>query len=268
MVIRERDEGWFCIPQSQHAELSGQLARAWGNDRFPSPQPLEAVCVAAARHDDGMIEFDADPELDENTGLPRDFMRMPLDLWISCWRRGPSMVAAASPYAGLLVCLHGLHLLGYRRLDPGDTHGAEAIERFRSDQHELIADFRERAGSEEGVDPTGLEPEAVESNRALIALWDAISLALCMPRLPDSFEAAGSSNEPFTLSFAAAAGSGPGPVTVEVDPWPFASAEVSLTAAGRMLRRRHDDRESLRAELGSATVEVLEFRLAPRASRG
>ena len=64
------------------------------------PRPWEYVTEAAARHDDGMDDYDAEPELDPETGLPRSFMRMPLDLWLESWRQGPSIVAEDSPYAG------------------------------------------------------------------------------------------------------------------------------------------------------------------------
>ena len=90
------------------------MAAAWGNETFPAPEPRAEVLEAATRHDDGMDDFDAEPEFHPETGLPRDFMRMPLPVWLECWRRGPGLVAEDSPYAGILVSLHGTGLLGYR----------------------------------------------------------------------------------------------------------------------------------------------------------
>ena len=97
MVVRDDSDspGVLCIPQSEHARISGQIARAWGNARFGELEPREQVCLAAARHDDGMDRFDADPELDPATGLPLGFMRMPLEAWLECWT--PRAVAGRRP---------------------------------------------------------------------------------------------------------------------------------------------------------------------------
>ena len=39
MLLREDGEAVIAIPQPSHSWLSGQLARAWGNDRFAPPSP-------------------------------------------------------------------------------------------------------------------------------------------------------------------------------------------------------------------------------------
>lgn len=53
MLHREDPNGIVCITQPTHAWVAGKLARAWGNARFPLPEPREEVCLAAERHDDG-----------------------------------------------------------------------------------------------------------------------------------------------------------------------------------------------------------------------
>ena len=231
MVVREDSgsPGTLCIPQSEHAGISGQIARAWGNARFGALEPREQVCLAAARHDDGMDEFDADPARDPETGLPLSFMRMPLGAWLECWRRGPSLVAAESPYAGLLVSLHGDYLLGYRRLDPGDEDGRRALAAYRSEQRDLRSEWLAEAAAEPAA--RGLsDPAAIERRRKLIEIWDAMSLAVCMPRLPDSFGAVpAAGSETVTIAMREA-----GEGLVAVDPWPFAPGELALEATGRL----------------------------------
>jgi hypothetical protein len=43
VLLRDGDGDVLAIGQQSHAWISGQLARAWGNDRFPVPEPWEEV---------------------------------------------------------------------------------------------------------------------------------------------------------------------------------------------------------------------------------
>ena len=270
MVIREDPDSAdvLCIPQSQHAAISGRLAESWGGEAFPPPAPWEAVCEAAARHDDGMDDFDAEPELDPETGLPRGFMKMPLSRWLECWRRGPSLVAEDSPYAGILVSLHGCGLLARRRLrDEGER--LEAAD-YLAEQEEL----REEWAGEVERDPAaapGLGAAALAINRDLIVAWDAISLAVCMPRLPDSFDGVPGAEGPVRIDVFeddGTAGESAGPPllrerSLRVDPWPFAQPAVELEAWGRVLSRRFDERAAMQAALAAAEPVALRAILLP-----
>ena len=72
MLIRPEPDGTFlAIGQASHAWLSGQLARAWGNERFGAVEPWEEVCLAAEQHDIGMAQWERAPTLNPDTGLPR-----------------------------------------------------------------------------------------------------------------------------------------------------------------------------------------------------
>jgi len=265
MVVREDPDSAaaLCIPQSQHAAISGQIARAWGSEEFPAPDPFEDVCEAAARHDDGMDDFDSEPDLDPDTGLPRDFMRMPLDRWLECWRHGPSIVAEDAPYAGILVSLHGVHLLGYRRLDqPGE---AEAATTWLAEQEELREEWSGDAERDPETAP-GLGSGKLERNRALIAAWDAMSLAVCMPRLPDAFEDVPGAEGLARIGMDVVdAGADPfdGPRVISVDPWPFSEPSVDLLARGRLLERRFEERAAMQEALAAAPLRTLSATLVP-----
>jgi hypothetical protein len=50
MLFREHTQGWIAITQPTHAWLSGQLARAWGNECFGEVAPWEEVCLGASAH--------------------------------------------------------------------------------------------------------------------------------------------------------------------------------------------------------------------------
>ena len=68
MLHREDERGLIIIGQPAHAWVSGQLARAWGNERFGRIEPLAEVCLAAEQHDVGMAAWDAQPALNVATG--------------------------------------------------------------------------------------------------------------------------------------------------------------------------------------------------------
>jgi hypothetical protein len=50
MLYREETQGRIAITQPAHAWLSGQLARAWGNECFGEVAPWEEVCLGASAH--------------------------------------------------------------------------------------------------------------------------------------------------------------------------------------------------------------------------
>ncbi len=261
MVIRDDGDGQgvLCIPQSQHAAISGQMARAWVDEAFAKPLPQEEVCLAAERHDNGMDRFDADPKLDSETGLPLSFMRMPLDLWLDSWTRGPETVGNRSPYAGLLVSLHGEYLLDFRRLEDEDDEGRAAAEAWRDGQSRLREHLTERAGYERRL-VKSLEPATIERGRKLIEIWDAMSLAVCMPRLPLRLEDVPGAGESGELEMRQALGDA-GPTRVEVEPWPFEPSKVPLAAEGRRLTGTYADDRELKAALAAAPRETLSVTL-------
>src|SRR5690349_13441145 len=51
MLYREVKQGKIAITQPMHAWVSGQLARAWGNERFGTIEPGEEVCLGAEQHE-------------------------------------------------------------------------------------------------------------------------------------------------------------------------------------------------------------------------
>jgi hypothetical protein len=263
MVVREDPDSAavLCIPQSQHAAIAGQMAAAWGNERFAEPSPRAEVVLAATRHDDGMDDFDAEPDLDPETGLPRTFMRMPFEMWLDCWRQGPTIVAEDVPYAGILVSMHGGYLLDFRNLT--DAREAELAADWLETQEELRDEWAGDAEREPDVAP-GLGREALERNRALIAVWDALSLAVCMPRLPDAIGGI-PDGDGLELQLEAVE-TGPGligPSVVSVDPWPFGPSAVGLSARGRVLEGRFERREEMQEALAAAEVRTLVVRLVP-----
>jgi hypothetical protein len=88
MLLRKENPGVIAIPQLSHAWISGQMARAWGNERFAAPAPREIVCFAAELHDIGWLERDQSPVFHEDTGLPQEFLQVPAAVHTTLWRNG------------------------------------------------------------------------------------------------------------------------------------------------------------------------------------
>jgi len=258
MLIREDDRGVLVIGQPSHAWVSGQLARAWGNERFGRVEPFEEVCLAAEQHDVGWAGRDLEPIYNPETGLPRSFVQMPLDVHLELWREGPRSLLSQSRYAALLVSLHGWRLYERRDLSKLPPAEADAIRSFlatqRSFQQGLIASLR--------ADPTsavGAEDGLVERNSLLIWTWDYLSLALCLDWPSATAESAPTAEGQVDLNLMR----GPEPHTLRVEPWPFATASVSVHCEGQRLRGRFESEEQMRQELESAAWETLSLRLEP-----
>lgn len=197
MVVRGDGSEAVCIPQTSHAWISGQLARAWRD----VGDPREDVILAALQHDIGWAEWDLDPEIDPGTGLPRSFMRMPTASRMEIWRPAARRVQGQSLYAALLVSLHGTTLHA----------GLEGAGEFLAEQ---------RALQDGWIAELGADRDAVERHRALIMLWDKLSLALCLrwdPYETDGLALERVEGETFTLR-----------------PWPFADdAPLTVGCQGR-----------------------------------
>jgi Protein of unknown function (DUF3891) len=228
MLLRADTENTIVIGQPAHAWLSGQLARAWGNDRFPAPEPWEEVCLAAEQHDLGMAEWERAPKLNPETGLPRSFMELELDDHLEIWWRAAPLVLQQSRYAALLVSMHGTAL--YERRKNKDD---ERIKAFLDGQHEL----QERLIA-------GFDEEQVRRNQRLVWTWDSLSLGLLLDWAPFELDEVGIKVEDGTL-----------------DPWPFAAPQLTVHCEGRRLTGRFTDEASMQRALGEAPWVTIETKL-------
>ena len=217
--------------------MSGQLARAWGNERFGEVAPWEEACLAAEQHDIGMAEWDVRPTLNTETGLPHSFMEMPLDVHLELWSGAAEKLVAQSRYAALLVSMHGTALYEMRDLDTPEVRAFLADR--RTEQERLLASL-------------GLTREAVLRNQALLWAWDYLSLALCLDWPPTV--------APGEIDIALEPA---GEERVRVDPWPFRAPTVRVHCEGRLLTERFSDEEKMRAALADAPWLTLERELIP-----
>ena len=244
MLIRPDD---VVIGQPAHAWVSGQLARAWGNDAFPAPSPREPVCLAAEQHDVGWADADLAPLLGGG-GRPLSFLEYPRAEHVAIWRDAPRRLLAQSRYAALLVSLHGTSL--YERVD------AEAYE------PPVAAAIRDYVAGQRALQDSlaaGLDRGEVDRNRRLILAWDRLSLALC--------------HGTATTLEAVPAVAGDATIRVEpdgvatagfvADPWPFAAERVVVGCEARRLAGSFADEAALHAALAGAPWVPLRWDLRP-----
>lgn len=225
--------------------MSGQLARAWGDEL----DPHEEVCLAAEQHDIGMAEWDLRPTLNRDTGLPHSFMEMPLDTHLELWSRAPAKLLRQSAYAALLVSMHGTALYEMRDLDRMDAGDADKVRRFlaesRTEQDALLAELgQERAG--------------VLVNQRLVWTWDFMSLALCLDWAPTVAERVPLGGALVDMRLEPV-----GPSALAIDPWPFRAPSVTVRCEGRALGGGYRDERELHAALAAAPPVPVQWRLVP-----
>ncbi len=250
MLLREDEQGVLAIGQASHAWISGQLARAWGNDRFPAPAPREEVCLAAEQHDVGMASSDLHPTRNPGTGLPNSFLELPIQTHLKLWSAAPLQLLTQSRYAALLVSMHGYRLYASRDLAALPAADAAAVRDYLNEQRVL----QERLLASLG--PTYAPAEAVARNSQLLWTWDYMSLRVCLSWWPGAIEGVPSVAGEASLELAPG-----GDRQLTVRPWPFASDAITVHCDGRRLRGRFDTDAAMSDALARAPWETLAFEL-------
>jgi hypothetical protein len=243
VLVRVEEERALAIGQLSHAWLSGQLARAWGNDRFGSVEPREEIALGAEQHDIGWALWDLDPGFNSETGLPCTFLELSVQQHLAIWREAPRRLLSQSLYAALVVCMHG-RALSELRAHHAPEHAAE-LRAHASEERERETQLCARLGIG--------ETEARRIQR-LMWTWDGLSLALCH------------SWRPFTAREVPAA---EGLLDVELrdvpdgtstlDPWPFSDPRVTVRCEALQLERSYASEGELRSALARTEPLTLEF---------
>lgn len=250
------------VPQPAHAWISGQLARAWGNQRFGAVTPREAACVAAEQHDIGWLPWEAAPTRDPATGLPWNFTALPRTAHTVLWAEGVDRAEASlGRYPALLISLHGVGIYVRFGKSPPGSADAAAVEAFNAAetarQRRLVASL--------AADPAWAEavrPERVARNRALLLAWDLMSLIVChgltgrreIAEVPDA-------RGMCVLTMAAIDGD---PERISLSPWPFSVPTLQVACAGAVLPdARFADDAALRLALAAAPRVNVAARLVP-----
>jgi hypothetical protein len=116
MISQTAPEGepHFVLTMAEHTEMCGQMASAFGNDRFEPPAPFEQVVYIVENHDRGWDPYDANPGLDPTTRVPYIMARTPTPDAVKTNRGSPDFNEAHHPYCGLLSSMHSWGLYNGR----------------------------------------------------------------------------------------------------------------------------------------------------------
>ncbi len=246
MLVIDRDADWLAIGQPAHAWLSGRIARVWGNERFAAPDPFEDVCLGIEQHDVAWIDWDVRPPLFAPARRAASFYEAPFDRRLALWEQAPLRLLATSPYAALLVSLHGRNV--HTRF--GGPDGLPEPEAAR-----VRAYLAAQEALQDGlIGALGITRAEAERGGDLLFCLDGLSLGIChgwpsrdLPPVDGvTIRAAPAGGGAFTL-----------------DPWPLRVPELALGLHGRRLAERFDDEDALHRALDAAPWEPLRWTLRP-----
>ncbi len=265
MIRRDMSDLFFLFTQHDHAQLSGELGRHYGNRHFTRPDPLQETIAAVARHDCGWPLHDDRPTLNKD-GLPLDVFETPLDIAINVWQAGVEAVANENVYMQLLVSLHVLGLSGFAAARQHDRREQFELNKFQHRQIEKQVELRKQLGMSLDVPlKLGLavktdiaEEEKLRRNHNIVQTMDRISLGLCCTDLV--FEkidaivprpgAAG-----VTLNF-----SRTDDFALRVEPWPFDQERIELEIPYRAApAAKYDDVEEFRQAYANAEQMAMQM---------
>lgn len=251
VLLAPHADGHVAIAQPAHGWMCGQLARAWGNERFGAVEPFEEVCLAAEQHDTDWSDWELAPTLDRASGLPHTFKTAPFTVHVDLHTAGPRRLVAQSRYAALLVSLH--HTSFFEA--PGRLailrEGGRRIQAFLDANAALQAELRATLGA----------PDAeIERNKRLVRTWDGLSHDLILglaPCVRERVPAAGDAHVDLHVGLRGDAHT--------LDPWPFAAEGLVVRTEGRLLTGTFDDEQRMREALARAPWSELAYELAPAA---
>jgi hypothetical protein len=244
MLHRQHEEGIIVISQPAHAWVSGQLARAWGNHKFSKLS--EEVCFAAEQHDLGFLDWERAPTLNEATGLPHQFMEMPISMHLEIWTKGILQMMRYGRYPALLVSRHFTFIANKNDVNRSPSerqsigHFLEAQETLQTTlATSLCNDFYYSARCNE---------DRFDADQELVSLLDWISLQILLDCREQKL------NKPMTTrlgTFEVIPGKGQG-APISLKPWPFADQSVTVLCEGRHLLTRFKDQQSMQESLKAA----------------
>jgi hypothetical protein len=221
VIVYDRGSDWQVVLQTDHAELSEEVARGWAD---VGPRH-DSVVLAARRHDDGWATWERSPMVDGD-GKPVTFLDVHVPAHLAFYRAGIAAISDEDSYAGLLVSMHGAGI--YRQRYGADPSLAltrapevqELVDAFVADQE---------AGYPERMAEAGVDDDARLADYHRLQWFDRFSLAFCLrgwDEPGEAFELGSFRFEPV------------GPWRSRVTPWPFVEQAVECSLVRRLVPKR------------------------------
>lgn len=264
MIRDETDTHWILVTHPDHARLAGEFADAWGNARFPRPQPFSHIAYAIYHHDDGWKPRDAEPSLTKQNrpeaftkalvGAYSAFEEIDLPSYLGVRGRATADVAAGDEYAGILVSMHTCNLL---------TEQAD-LSTIRPEHRPAHAQFiaEQRAWQATTAAKLGAKAEELQRGFEFLQCCDNLSLIVCsaygsIRELRHTHPDVDGVRQRITCVPL-------GQNTYYVDPWPCRESKVVFSLPFRLVAKKDvTDLDSYRRAFHAATVKHLTITLIP-----
>jgi hypothetical protein len=220
VLFRDQPSGALAISQLTHAWISGQILRAWDGNLS------ETLLLAAEQHDIGWMDWEAEPTFNAETGRPHLFREIGASAHAPMWTRGVRRaVGAWGTHVALLISRHGGVI--YRRYT--DRHRVSEADAAAAQNYLNTQAPIETAWSR----ALGLKAAELETETALLAFSDTLSLALCGElKTPLNLEAPDRDGNALTIRVAERPGRS---FDFAVSPWPFRVNELVVEGEARPL---------------------------------
>lgn len=266
MILQEQRDHLLVIRQTDHALLSGFLAREWGKDLFKRPELFESFCLAAREHDNGWCEWELEPQIDPKTHLPYTFMSIPTEDHVALYQRGIDRIIKADRYAGLLVSMHCSGLYDRARATlPGfsakyvKSHESqpvnEFLQRLRLQQLRLKTELRMNPATKSLA-----EDKSLERNARLLETLDRLSLYFCLKSPEDAtIEGVPLNDQGGEVDWELRPDGNNG---VSLAPYPFRKDPMTISILARHVPKRlYGDESDFRRALARAPYFAVNFTL-------
>jgi hypothetical protein len=246
MIVCDLGSRWQIVLQTDHADLSGELARAWAARNGRS----DSLAVAAERHDDGWAVWEQAPGYDAAERRPVNFLDVGVLAHLAFYRAGIAAISEQDPYAGLLVSMHGAGIYRHRYGGQPDLQLT-----FAGEERERVDAFvaEQESGYEAGDRRAGVTAQERRADYELLQLYDRLSLLFCMndSETGAAAEFGGYRFEP--------AGRG----ALRMTPYPFEGSEQRFSLLRRTLPKGDwRDGDAFRADLQAADPERVTITIA------
>jgi len=264
MILQDRGDHLLVIRQTDHAILSGFLARQWGNECFRRPDMFESFCLAAREHDNGWAEWELQPRIDPKTRMPYTFMSIPTEEHIALYQRGIERIVRVDPYAGLLVSIHCAGLYDRARATlPGFSAKYvksselqivnECMLRLEAQQLRLKADLRMNPATKSLA-----EEESLERSARMLEALDRLSLYFCLrPPEDASIEAVPANEEGGEVDWELRVGAHN---DITLAPYSFRRTPLSISILARKVPKRlYGDQADFHRELSQSSYFALQY---------
>ncbi len=298
MLKTKKDNQFWLVTQPDHGQLAGTFAAHWGNQRFhrlgefssvANPSRLRSQAIfAIAQHDNGWIEWEAEPKLSKDDRLPADLSEMVRDQQdgMDRWRIGLHRFPDA-PYANLLISQHPRLLYGIRKTEnpePVDIHplfwkerpepllpgSEEMADAFLDELLGLQQGWRKTLAADEET-RTWIDPETLNPHARMLQVLDGLSLGFTSSLIPArSGENRGLGQDTYELREVPRT-SWDDRVTIEVrsvsenrvvlDPYPFDLDPLVVRVPVKVFDADAPAEESFQTRWYSLSPELLEFRI-------